>query len=140
MPLLAQKLFVPVAYVEAGISSAVWAMPEEINRMVADSITFYCLTTSEIANENLRPSSVVGERIHFVSKYDDRYFAAQYRSTQVTCISDDQGLEFGEYFLVALKMRLTWMTSVDLLSFLLQRVRQRGACQRCLLHPQRTAP
>jgi UDP-N-acetylglucosamine 2-epimerase (non-hydrolysing) len=37
----AQKLCVPVAHVEAGIRSGDWTMPEEINRMLTDSITNY---------------------------------------------------------------------------------------------------
>jgi UDP-N-acetylglucosamine 2-epimerase (non-hydrolysing) len=48
----AQKLWVPVAHVEAGIRSGDWTMPEEINRMVTDSITNLFFTTSDVANEN----------------------------------------------------------------------------------------
>lgn len=62
----AQKLNIPVAHVEAGIRSGDWSMPEEINRMVTDSITNYFFTTSESANENLRCSSVPDEKIFFV--------------------------------------------------------------------------
>src|ERR1035437_10236618 len=54
----AQKLGVPVAHVEAGIRSGDWSMPEEITRMVTDSITNYFFTTGESANENLRRSGV----------------------------------------------------------------------------------
>ena len=43
----AQKLCIPVAHVEAGIRSCDWTMPEEINRMVTDSITNWFFTTSE---------------------------------------------------------------------------------------------
>ena len=42
--IVAQKLHVPVAHVEAGIRSGDWTMPEEINRMVTDSITNYFFT------------------------------------------------------------------------------------------------
>lgn len=62
----AQKLCIPVAHVEGGIRSGDWTMPEEINRLVTDSITNYFFTTSEVANANLRHSGVLEERIHFV--------------------------------------------------------------------------
>lgn len=62
----AQKLKVKVAHVEAGIRSDDWTMPEEINRLVTDSITNYFFTTSEVANNNLRKSGVEEERIYFV--------------------------------------------------------------------------
>ena len=62
----AQKLRVPVAHVEAGLRSGDWSMPEEINRMVTDSITNYFFTTSGYANENLKNLGVGSDRIFFV--------------------------------------------------------------------------
>lgn len=62
----AQKMHVKVAHVEAGIRSGDWTMPEEINRLVTDSITDYFFTTSELANENLQKSGVASDRIFFV--------------------------------------------------------------------------
>lgn len=62
----AQKLNTKVAHVEAGIRSGDWSMPEEINRLITDSITNYFFTTSEVANQNLRNSGVNDERIFFV--------------------------------------------------------------------------
>ena len=41
----AQKMGIPVAHVEAGIRSNDWSMPEEINRLVTDSITNWFFTT-----------------------------------------------------------------------------------------------
>ncbi|HWW42660.1 non-hydrolyzing UDP-N-acetylglucosamine 2-epimerase [Pedobacter sp.] len=64
--IVAQKLHVKVAHVEAGIRSGDWSMPEEINRLVTDSITNYFFTTSEVANANLRSSGIENERIFFV--------------------------------------------------------------------------
>ncbi|MFC6099478.1 non-hydrolyzing UDP-N-acetylglucosamine 2-epimerase [Olivibacter domesticus] len=64
--IVAQKLRTRVAHVEAGIRSGDWTMPEEINRLVTDSITNYFFTTSEIANRNLKTSGVEEERIFFV--------------------------------------------------------------------------
>ncbi|MBX9837503.1 MAG: UDP-N-acetylglucosamine 2-epimerase (non-hydrolyzing) [Silvanigrellaceae bacterium] len=62
----AQKLQVKVAHVEAGIRSGDWTMPEEINRMVTDSITNYFFTTTVMASENLKNSGLKEERIFFV--------------------------------------------------------------------------
>ncbi len=62
----AKKLQIDVAHVEGGIRSGDLSMPEEINRMVTDSITDHFFTTSEIANSNLRKSGVPEEKIHFV--------------------------------------------------------------------------
>jgi UDP-N-acetylglucosamine 2-epimerase (non-hydrolysing) len=62
----AKKLGVKVAHVEAGIRSFDLSMPEEINRMVTDSITDYFFTTSDTANKNLKKAGVGKERIFFV--------------------------------------------------------------------------
>lgn len=62
----AKKLQIDVAHVEGGIRSGDLSMPEEINRMVTDSITDHFFTTSEIANTNLRKAGVPEEKIHFV--------------------------------------------------------------------------
>lgn len=55
-----------MAHVESGIRSGDWTMPEEINRVVTDSITNWFFTTSETANDNLRRSGVTDDRIFFV--------------------------------------------------------------------------
>jgi UDP-N-acetylglucosamine 2-epimerase (non-hydrolysing) len=62
----ARKLGVPVAHVEGGIRSGDWTMPEEINRVVTDSITNWFFTTSETANENLRCAGVADDHIFLV--------------------------------------------------------------------------
>ncbi|MFN8897598.1 MAG: UDP-N-acetyl glucosamine 2-epimerase, partial [Pseudomonadota bacterium] len=56
----------PVAHVEAGIRSGDWTMPEEINRLVTDSITNWFFTTSEVANANLRRAGARDDAIFFV--------------------------------------------------------------------------
>ncbi len=63
---VAKKLCVKVAHVEAGIRSFDLTMPEEINRMVTDSITDYFFTTSIIANENLLKLGANKNNIFFV--------------------------------------------------------------------------
>lgn len=64
--IVAKKLHLLVAHVEAGIRSLDLTMPEEINRLVTDSITDYFYTTSETANANLQNSGVDESRIVFV--------------------------------------------------------------------------
>ena len=64
--IVAAKLCVPVAHVEAGLRSFDRTMPEEINRLVTDALSDYCFTTSPEAGENLRREGVAAEKIFFV--------------------------------------------------------------------------
>ena len=77
--IVAKKLNTRVCHVEAGIRSWDLTMPEEINRMVTDSLADYMFTTSEVANRNLIRQGaelvtgdglqVTGERILPEDKY-----------------------------------------------------------------------
>jgi len=64
--IVAKKANIKVAHVEAGIRSGDMRMPEEINRIVTDSLTDYFFTTSRNANENLLKLGVSKDRIYFV--------------------------------------------------------------------------
>lgn len=64
--IVAKKLNVKVAHVEAGIRSGDRTMPEEINRIVTDSIADYFFTTSKNASENLLKYGTEPLNIHFV--------------------------------------------------------------------------
>ena len=64
--IVAKKLCTKVAHVEAGIRSWDLTMPEEINRMVTDSLADYFFTTSEVANANLRRCGVEENNLFFV--------------------------------------------------------------------------
>ncbi|MDR6845016.1 non-hydrolyzing UDP-N-acetylglucosamine 2-epimerase [Flavobacterium granuli] len=64
--IVAKKQNIKVAHVEAGIRSGDMTMPEEINRIVTDSITDYFFTTSTSASENLLKYGVEATNIHFV--------------------------------------------------------------------------
>jgi UDP-N-acetylglucosamine 2-epimerase (non-hydrolysing) len=98
----AQKLCVPVAHVEAGIRSGDWGMPEEINRMVTDSITNYFFTTSEVANQNLRRAGVLEDRIHFVGNTMIDTLLANIERLKPPAFWAEQGLVEGSYFVVTL--------------------------------------
>ncbi|MEK9703455.1 MAG: UDP-N-acetylglucosamine 2-epimerase, partial [Deltaproteobacteria bacterium] len=98
----AQKLCVPVAHVEGGIRSGDWSMPEEINRMVTDSITNWFFTTSEYANTNLRKAGVEEERIHFVGNTMIDSLLANLQRLRPPTFWDELGLESRGYFVMTL--------------------------------------
>src|SRR5213078_3248800 len=64
--LVAVKLNVKVAHVEAGLRSRDRSMPEEINRLVTDQIADLLFTPSVDADENLRAEGISETRIRFV--------------------------------------------------------------------------
>jgi UDP-N-acetylglucosamine 2-epimerase (non-hydrolysing) len=64
--LAAVKLHVPVAHVEAGLRSGDRTMPEEVNRLMTDTVCDWLFTTEPAAEQNLRREGVAAERIHFV--------------------------------------------------------------------------
>ncbi len=63
--LVAVKMRSPVAHVEAGLRSRDRDMPEEINRLVTDSISDYLFTTSRDADRNLIREGVSRGKIFF---------------------------------------------------------------------------
>ena len=64
--IVAKKLLIRVAHVEAGLRSFDMSMPEEINRIVTDSISDYFFVTEQSGVENLVKEGKPGDRIHFV--------------------------------------------------------------------------
>ncbi|MCE7980640.1 MAG: UDP-N-acetylglucosamine 2-epimerase (non-hydrolyzing) [Caldilinea sp. CFX5] len=64
--LVAAKLGVKVAHVEAGLRSFDRTMPEEINRVLTDQISDLLFTPSEDGNENLKHEGIADEKVHFV--------------------------------------------------------------------------
>ncbi|MDE0805306.1 MAG: UDP-N-acetylglucosamine 2-epimerase (non-hydrolyzing) [Acidimicrobiales bacterium] len=64
--LVAAKLGVKVAHVEAGLRSRDWSMPEEVNRLVTDRLSQYLLAPSQDGVDNLLAEGYPKESIHFV--------------------------------------------------------------------------
>lgn len=64
--LVAVKMGIKVAHIEAGLRSFDRTMPEEINRLVTDSIADLLLTPSQDANDNLRREGVAEIKIKMV--------------------------------------------------------------------------
>jgi UDP-N-acetylglucosamine 2-epimerase (non-hydrolysing) len=77
--LTAVKLHIPVAHVESGLRSGDREMPEEINRLVTDSICDIAFVTEESGKRNLLKEDYPEDNIHFVGNtmIDSQHFALQ---------------------------------------------------------------
>ena len=64
--IVATKLHVPVAHVEAGLRSGDRDMPEEINRLVTDAISSWYFVTEPSGVEHLRREGKPEQSIHHV--------------------------------------------------------------------------
>jgi UDP-N-acetylglucosamine 2-epimerase (non-hydrolysing) len=64
--LVANRMGVPVAHVEAGLRSFDREMPEEINRILTDQISDLLFTTERGAEDNLRREGISADKIRFV--------------------------------------------------------------------------
>ncbi len=100
--IVARKMGIPVAHVEGGIRSNDWTMPEEINRVVTDSITNWFFTTSETANDNLRRLGVTDERIFFVGNTMIDTLLKQVPRLRPPACWTTLALQPGQYFVVTL--------------------------------------
>jgi UDP-N-acetylglucosamine 2-epimerase (non-hydrolysing) len=90
--LVAAKLGVPVAHVEAGLRSYDRAMPEEINRVVTDQISDLLFTTERSAQDNLLREGIPASRVHFVGNVMiDSLMSCLPRAPRPTVSASDAG-------------------------------------------------
>lgn len=93
--IVAKKLLIDVAHVEAGLRSFDMTMPEEINRIVTDSISDYFFVTEESGVTNLLREGRREERIHFVGNVMiDNLF---YQLRQVRQLEEEDDTGFSTY-------------------------------------------
>lgn len=100
--IVAQKLHTEVAHIEGGIRSGDWTMPEEINRLVTDSISNYFFTTTEGANNNLLISGIAASRIFLVGNTMIDTLLKQMPRFKCPPVFTDNNLVAGEYFVLTL--------------------------------------
>ncbi len=100
--IVARKFGVPVAHVEGGLRSGDWTMPEEINRIVTDSITTWFFTTSETANRNLTKAGVDPACVFFVGNTMIDTLLKHLPSLRQPKFWKNLGLQPGSYFVITL--------------------------------------
>jgi UDP-N-acetylglucosamine 2-epimerase (non-hydrolysing) len=89
---VASKLWIPVAHVEAGLRSFDSRMPEEINRIVTDRLAEILLTPSPDGDENLLKEGVDPARIHCVGNIMIDSLVANLERAESSQVLDDLGL------------------------------------------------
>jgi UDP-N-acetylglucosamine 2-epimerase (non-hydrolysing) len=100
--IVAAKLGIRVAHVEAGLRSHDWSMPEEINRILTDRISSLLLTPSIDANANLRAEGVSPDTISFVGNVMIDSLKRFDPYTAQTDAVNDAGLRPRQYGLITL--------------------------------------
>ncbi|MFQ5645945.1 MAG: non-hydrolyzing UDP-N-acetylglucosamine 2-epimerase [bacterium] len=93
--LVAVKLGIEVAHVEAGLRSFDRDMPEEINRIMTDSIAHYLFTTEPEANKNLLAEGIPDSKIFLVGNIMIDTLVANLSKSDAVPIIEELG--FKEY-------------------------------------------
>ena len=100
--LVAAKLEIPIAHIEAGLRSYDRSMPEEINRVLIDQLSEICFTHSRDAADNLSREGVARSAIHFVGNTMIDSLLAMQEQFRALDTARKLGLEPGGYVLVTL--------------------------------------
>lgn len=100
--LVAVKLGIRVAHVEAGLRSRDRTMPEEINRLVTDQLADLLLTPSRDADANLRAEGVPQERIAFVGNVMVDTLLRLREQARALAVPERLGLNRSRYVFVTL--------------------------------------
>ena len=100
--LAASKLHIPIAHVEAGLRSYDRRMPEEINRVLTDSISDLLFVTEQSGLDNLAKEGISGDKIHFVGNVMIDSLVEHLLASEKLGILNDFNLEPNNYVLVTL--------------------------------------
>ncbi|HVU47792.1 MAG TPA: UDP-N-acetylglucosamine 2-epimerase (non-hydrolyzing) [Terracidiphilus sp.] len=100
--LVAAKENIPVVHVEAGLRSFDRSMPEEINRILTDSISDLLFTTEESGNVNLAQEGVPSEKVHFVGNLMIDSLMGALHLARESALRKELALTRGEYAVLTL--------------------------------------
>ena len=112
--LVCSKTGIQVAHVEAGLRSFDRSMPEEINRIVTDSLADLLLTPSEDADENLRNEGVAPRKIERVGNIMIDSLIANLPGARKSNVLQRHQLHPGDYIYVTLHRPANVDTKVSL--------------------------
>jgi len=100
--LVAAKLGVKLIHVEAGLRSFDRTMPEEINRVLTDSISDLLFVTEQSGVDNLRNEGINSDKVHFVGNVMIDTLMANREKAQKSDILSRMGLEDKGYAVITL--------------------------------------
>ncbi len=100
--LTAAKLHIKVAHVEAGLRSGDMNMPEEINRILTDSISDYLFVTEKSGLSNLSNEGVDSEKVFLTGNIMIDSLVNYLPKADQSLIHNDFGISKGNYVLVTL--------------------------------------
>lgn len=100
--IVAKKLNTRVIHVEAGIRSGDISMPEEVNRIVTDSLTDIFFTTTTWASENLYRLGVPESKVYFVGNVMIDTLLANMSHLKVPGVWDELQLKPAKYLVMTL--------------------------------------
>lgn len=98
----AAKLHIKVAHLEAGLRSFDHSMPEEINRLMTDSISDYLLTPSRDGDENLICEGIDPDKIYFVGNIMIDSLIQHLEKSKKSEILKEYNLKPGKFALITL--------------------------------------
>jgi len=100
--LVAAKLGVKLAHVEAGLRSFDRSMPEEINRVLTDAISDFLLCTEQSGIENLLNEGISKDKVHFVGNVMIDTLLNNKAKAQESTVLDRLGVNGNAYALLTL--------------------------------------
>ncbi|MBC7840426.1 MAG: UDP-N-acetylglucosamine 2-epimerase (non-hydrolyzing), partial [Nitrospiraceae bacterium] len=100
--LVAAKMHIPIAHVEAGLRSFDRGMPEEINRLVTDAISDYLFVTEPSGQANLLREGAHPDRVFFVGNVMIDTLLRFRPKAAESDVLDRLGLNPGSYAVVTL--------------------------------------
>ena len=100
--LVAVKLGIAVAHVEAGLRSFDRAMPEEINRIVTDSISSLLYVSEPSGVTNLRAEGIHGDRVQHVGNVMIDTLLRNRSRAQASTVLDDLSVQPKDYAVMTL--------------------------------------